>query len=125
MGAQPASQALSDDQVHRRRDIERCHAHITQAGQSLSCAVGVQGGHYHVPRLRRLDGNLCRLQVPDLTHHDDIRVLTQEGAQCLGEIQPLLGIDVNLVDPLQVDLYRVFCGGDITLDGVENIQTSV
>jgi len=33
-----------------------------------------------VPGQRRLDGDLGRLRVPDLAHHDDVGVLSQDGA---------------------------------------------
>ena len=42
-------------------------------------------------RLRRLDGDFRRLQVPmDLADHDDVRILAQEGAQREREVQPAL-----------------------------------
>ncbi|VFT30633.1 Uncharacterised protein [Pseudomonas aeruginosa] len=117
--------ALGDDQVHRGRQVERRYAHVQQAGQGLGGAVGVQGGHHHMPGLRRLDGDLGGLQVADLADHDHIRVLAQEGAQRLGEVHALARIDVDLVDAFQVDLHRVFGGGNVDVGGIEDVQTGV
>ena len=37
----------------------------------------------------------------------------------------MLGIDVNLVNALQVDLYGILCGGYVALHRVQNIQASI
>jgi len=78
-----------------------------------------------VTGLRSLDRNLGGFQVADLADHDHVRVLTQKRAQGLGEIQTLFRIDVDLIDAFHVDLHRVFSGGDIDVDGVEDIQPGV
>ena len=78
-----------------------------------------------MPGLRRLDGDLGRLQVANLADHDHVRVLAQEGAQRLGEVHALARIDVDLVDAFQVDLHRVFGSGDVDVGGVEDVQAGV
>ena len=125
LAAQPPHQALGHDQQHRGGDVEGRHAHVGQAGQGLGGVVGVQGGQHQVARLRRLDRDLRRLQVADLTHHNDVRVLTQEGAQGGGEGQARLGVHVDLIDPGNLDLHRVLDGGDIHVRLVEDVQAGV
>ena len=71
------------------------------------------------------DGDFGGFEVADLADHDDVRVLTQKRTQGLGEIQPLLGIDVDLVDALHVDLHRVFGGGNVDVHSVEDIQPGI
>ena len=71
--------------------------------------------------LRRFDGDAGGLQVPYLTHHNDVRVLAQKGPERLTEVHALFRVYVDLVDAFEVNFYRILCGGDITLRGVENI----
>ena len=78
-----------------------------------------------MPSLGRLDGDLRGLQVTNLAHHDDVRVLAQERAQGLGEVQPYPGVHMTLVDAFQVDLHRVFRGGNVAFWRVEDIQSAV
>src|SRR5690606_28875198 len=80
---------------------------------------------HQVSRLGRLDGNLCRFQVADLTHHDHVRVLAQECAQDGGEGQADARVHRHLVDALQVDFHGVLCCRDVDAIGVEQIQAAV
>ena len=59
---------------------------------------------------RRLNGDLCGLQVADFTDHDDIRVLAHNGPQRVGKGQPDLWLDLDLVDALHLVFHRVFYG---------------
>ena len=78
-----------------------------------------------MPGLGGLDCDLCSLQVANLSDHDDVRVLAQERAQCLGKIEPYLGVDVHLVDALEIDFNRVLRSGDVALCRIENVQSGV
>src|SRR5690606_15717002 len=69
--------------------------------------------------------DLGRFQVTDLTHHDHVRVLAKEGAQRLGKVQTLLGVDVHLVDTFQVDFDRVFGRGNVPFHGVQDIEAGI
>ncbi len=75
--------------------------------------------------LRRLHRDLGGLQVPNFPHQDDVRVLAQEGTQGGGKLHALLGVHIDLVDPLQVDLHRIFRCGNIALRGIEDVYTGV
>ena len=123
--AQPARQALRDDQADRGRDGVGLHAHVDQARQGLRRIVGMQRGEHQVAGLRRLDGDLRGLEVADLADHDDVRVLAQEGAQRRGEGQADLGVDVDLVDARQLDFRRVLGGRDVGVFAVEDIEAGV
>src|SRR5690606_5069243 len=114
-----------NDQVDRGSNVEGGDPHIAQTGQRFSSTVGVQSGHHHVAGLCCLDRDLGRFQITDLPHHDDIRVLAKEGAQRLGKIQALLGVDVDLVDTFQVDFDRVFSGGNVPFHGVQDIEAGI
>ena len=65
------------------------------------------------------------LLVADLADHDDVRVLPQKCTQRRGEREPDLGLDLNLVHPLELVLDRVFDGADIDLGLVELVQAGI
>ena len=52
----------------------------------------MQRRHHKVSGLRRLDRDVGGLQVADLTDHDDVGVLAEEGAQRVGEVQSGLSL---------------------------------
>src|SRR5690606_32724495 len=113
------------DQVDRRRDVEGLEPHVDQTRDRGGRVVRVQRGEHEVAGERRLDGDGSRFQVTDLTDHDDVRVLAQEGAQRRGEVQTDLGSDLHLVDAVQVVLDRVLGGHDVDLRGVDLGQGGV
>ena len=75
--------------------------------------------------LRGLDSDFCRFQVADFANHDDVRVLTEEGAQCTGESESHLRVHVYLIHTLQDDFRRVFRGGDIGIFGIQDVEAGV
>ena len=123
--AQPARQALRDDQAHRGRDGIGLHAHVDQARQRLRRVVGVQGREHQVAGLRGLDGDFRGFEVADFADHHHVRILAQEGAQRRGEGQAHLVVDVDLVDAGQVDFRRVLRGGDVRVFRVQDVEAGV
>src|SRR5438270_2443269 len=123
--AQPPRQALRNDETHRGGDGVGLDPHVDDAGEGLRRIVRVQRGQHQVAGLRRLDGDLGRLEVADLAHHDDVRVLAEEGAHGRGESQPDLVSDVDLVDAGEVDFRGILGGGDIRVLAVEDRETGI
>jgi hypothetical protein len=111
--ADPAEQPLGRDHVQRRRHVERLQPHVDHARDGGRRVVGVQRREQEVAGERRLDGDPARLDVPDLTHHDDVGVLAQERLQRGGERHPDLVADLDLVDPVEVVLHRVLRRHDV------------
>ena len=62
---------------------------------------------------------------PDFAEHDDVRILPQHAPQCLGEAEVDLGIDLNLVDPVDAALDRVFNGDQTFVGRVAPLQAGV
>ena len=92
---------------------------------SVSAAELVCRVEHQVAGLSGLDGDLGGFQIPDLptmTMSGSWRRKERRGA---GEGEPRLGIDLHLVDAGQVDLHRIFGGGDVDLAGVENVETGM
>ena len=63
----------------------------------------------------RPEGNLCRLKIPDLPHQDDIGVLPEDGAKAVGKGEANLRVYLNLINPFDVILDRVFHSHNIDL----------
>ncbi len=123
--AEFAAESLGNDQRHRRGDVVGRYAHVGEARQCLRRVVGVQRGEYQVAGLRRLDGDLGRFQIPYLADHDHVRILSQKGAQRVGEGEPDLRIDVDLIDAGHVDLGRIFRCRDVALRRIEDIEAGI
>src|SRR5690606_32014685 len=64
-------------------------------------------------------------KVTNLTDHDDVGVLTEEGAQRGGEVQADRFVHLTLVDSLQIELDRVFCGGNVGAHLVEFAERGI
>ena len=73
----------------------------------------MQGRNHQVACDRGLHGNRSSLLVSDLTDHDDIRVLTQNGAQGRGKRQVRLVVGLHLIDAVDIGLHRVLYGDDV------------
>ena len=77
-GTDPADQALSDDRLDRRGQQEAFNAEVGETQHRGRCVVGVQGGEDQVTGERSLDRDLRGFEVTNLTHQNDVGVLTQE-----------------------------------------------
>src|SRR4030042_2318676 len=73
----------------------------------------------------RLDRYLCCLKIPDLTDHDDIRVLSDDMSQRVRKVQADLGFHLDLIYPFQLVFDRVFNGYDFFVRGIDLIQCPV
>ena len=61
---------------------------------------------------RRLHGDLGGLGIANFADHDHVGVLAHDRAQAVGEGQPDLRLDVDLIDAAQLVLDRIFDGDD-------------
>ena len=66
-----------------------------------------------MPGERRADRDLSGLVVPDLPDHDDIRILSQDGAERAREVERDLALHLDLLDPGLPVLDRVFHRHDV------------
>ena len=78
-----------------------------------------------MPRLGRLDGNRRRLGIPDLPHHDDVRILPEDGTEAAREGHPRLPVELNLADVVDPVFDRILEGDDVRIRAVEFIQDGV
>ncbi len=74
---------------------------------------------------RRLHRDLGGLSVADLTHHDHVRVLAQNGPQDGGERETCLGVHGHLGHTGELILYRIFHGDDLDAGCVDPLERGV
>ena len=113
MRAEPADQALRHHAFDRAGDQERLDAHVDQPRVGAGGVVGVQRAEHQVAGERGLNGVLGRFQIADFADQHDVRVVPQDAAQRVAERQADLGVHLNLVDPFELILDRVFGGDDL------------
>ena len=111
--ADATDETLGREEVEGRGDVEGLEAHVDQTGDRGGAVVGVQRGEHEVTGERGLDGDAARLDVPNLTDHDDVRILPQERLERLGEGHADLGPHEHLIDAVDVVLDRVLGGHDV------------
>src|SRR5437870_3978173 len=72
-----------------------------------------------------LDSKVGGFAVANLTHHNDVRVLAQQGTQTRGKGHPGLRVNLGLVDPAHPVLHRVFDCGNINTRGIEHAEYTI
>ena len=85
----------------------------------------MERGEDQVPGEGRLHRHFCRFQVSGFPKHDDVRVLTEECAECGGEGHTDRVIDRHLHDTFQVVFHRVFGGEDLIFDLIDFFECGV
>jgi len=123
--AELAGKTLGEHGRDGSPDQERLDAHLAETRQRLRGVVRMQRREDEVARQRSLDRDLRRLTVPDLTHHHDVGVGTQDRPQCGREREAGLLVDLNLVDAAEPVLDRVLDRDDVDLGPVDLGQRSV
>ncbi len=64
-------------------------------------------------RNRRTHGDLRGLAIPDLTDHYDIGILPEDGAEGHGKGQARERVHLDLIDPGEAVLHRIFEGDHV------------
>ena len=125
MRAQLAHQPLRQHAEQGRAEQKRFYAHIRQTRDRADRVVGVQSGQYQVSGERGLHRDLRGFVVADFANHDDVRILAQDGAQRLGEVQIDFRIHLGLADTGEFILDRVFHRHDVGMRRVQHLQRRV
>ena len=118
-------EADAHDTEQRVRDHERLEPEIDEARDGAGGIVRVHGREHEVTGDGGSERDLGGLAVADLTDHDDVRVLTQDGAQCAGEGLLGLLIDMHLVDSRDLELDRVLDRRDVARDVLDRLECRV
>src|SRR5688500_16205535 len=106
--ADAAYQPLGLNDVDTCRDQERFDTHVYETRNCRRRVVRMQRRKNKVTRQGGLDRDLRGLEVADLTDEDDVRILTQERAKSSGKVQADLLLHLDLIDPFEIELDRIF-----------------
>ena len=68
----------------------------------------------------RLHGDLRGFKVTDLTDHDHVRVLSEDGAQTAGKAHIYAGIHLRLTNAVEVILDGIFHRHDVAGAGIQS-----
>ena len=91
------------------------HAHVDEAGDRTRRVVGVQRAQHEMTGERGLDRDLRRLEIPDFTDHEHVRILPQKRPQGRGKREPDGGIHGQLHDALDFIFHRILRREDLQL----------
>ncbi len=72
-----------------------------------------------------VDTERCGLAVADLSDHDDVRVLAQEGTESHRKGESNLRLHLGLIDTRHLILDRVFDCGDVHVRCIQNIKQGI
>ena len=105
--ADTPQQPLGNDAAQACRDQVGLHAHILQPVNGGHSILGVDGRDDEVSGQSRAHRDFSGLTIADLAYADDIRVLTQDGAQSFRKCQPDFLINLYLGCPRDIELDRI------------------
>ncbi len=120
--AQHPHQALRDHGAQRRLQQKALDAEIDQPRHGGRRGIGMQRGQHEMAGQRGMDRNMRGLGVAHLADHDDVGVLTDEGAHRGGEGQPDRRLDLRLVDAGNFVFDRILDGEDLARRLVQDRQ---
>src|SRR6476646_5157961 len=98
MRTQRAKQALSHYAEYRRLQEVRRDADVEQTVDRRGRVVRMQRREHEMPGQRGLDRHFRRLEVTDLTHHDDIGILPHECAVAAGATDAETMLHLHLIE---------------------------
>ena len=83
--ADATHESLRHYTVERGDEIVGLDPHVQQTSDDIDDVVGVDGGENEVACERRLHGDVRRLRVADLAHHDLVGVVPQDRPKAGGD----------------------------------------
>jgi hypothetical protein len=84
--------------------------------------IRVQGGEHLVAGERRFHGDVSGFVVSNFTDHHDIRILTENGTERVGEAQADVCFHRYLIDARELVLDRVFDRDDVVFRIVQLLE---
>jgi hypothetical protein len=97
---------------HARCQQERLDVHVDQPRKHTRRAPRVNRADHQMPRQPRLHRNRRRLRIPDLPHHDHLRILSHQRPQRPRVSEFLQRVDLRLAHQRQVVLHRILDRAD-------------
>src|SRR5262249_23920465 len=103
----------------------RLDAHVEKPTEYVDDVVGVNRREHQMPRKRRLNRDLSRFRIANLTHHDLVRVVPEDRSQTTGKGQALFLVDRDLRNPSELILDGILDRDDLVLDRFDFRQCCV
>src|SRR3989339_121040 len=122
MNTKLSRQPLGKNHGNGRGQHKGRNTNINQAADGGGTIISVEGTENKMPSHGRLDGNLGGFHIPDLADHDDVGILPEKGLERCGKGHAHFFFDIDLVDPLKVELHRIFGGEDLGVFAVERVE---
>ena len=113
--AQPANEPLGHDPFDGAGDQERFDSHVDDPGERTGRIVGVERAEYRVTGQRSLDGVFGRFSIPNFTDEHDVWVMPKDASQRGSKGQTDLGVNLDLIDPIELVLDWVLGRDDLVL----------
>ena len=120
-----ADQTLGQDAAQRRDEVVGFDSHVPKAANHVEGIVRVNSGEDQVARQRGLNRDLCRFQVPDLAHHDLVRVMAQDRPEPARKRHALFLVHRDLDHALELVLHRILNRDDLVLLGIDLIDRGI
>ena len=124
--ANGADEPLGDHADERRADQEARHPEVGEPGDRSGSIVRVQRREDEVSGKRRLYGHFRGFGIPDLAHHEDVRILSEDAANGVGKREADAGVHLYLAERRQdqfhgiLDRHHVHFGRrDVAEHGIE------
>src|SRR5689334_13852354 len=95
------------------------YPHIKQPRDYADGRIGVDGGKHEVSSKRGLNGKSCGFTISNFSHHDDIRVLTENGTKSGSKRVPDIRKHLRLVHSSDVIFNRIFKRNHILVVAIE------
>ena len=118
-------EALSEDTLQGRSQQVGFHTHIQQTRYGSRSVVSMQSRKNQMAGKGTANGNVGGFAVANLTNHDDVRVLSNNGPQTIGKIQTTLAVYGDLIDAVELILNGVLNSDDLLLRSVDLIQGGI
>ncbi len=109
----------------RARDHERLEAEVDQPGHGARGVVRVYGAQHEVAGDRGAERDLGGFAVADLSDHDHVGVLAEDGAERVRERLFGLFVHLNLVHAREQELDRVLHRGDVARHVADALERGV
>lgn len=108
-----ASEALGYDEPQAGSDEQGIDSEIRETLQGIDTGICMDGREYKVSSDRSLDSQARGFRVPYLSNHDDIRILTKQAPEPVGEVEPDLRIYLRMIHSFDPVLDRILQCGDV------------
>lgn len=113
MRTQLSRESLRYDHFETGDDEERIDSEIDETLDGVDRRIGVDRGEHEMSGDGSFDCEVGRFRVADFPDHDDIRILSEEAAESVREVESDLGTDLRMVDSFHPVLDGILQGGNV------------